>query len=184
MRLLPLLLMERITIWLNLFSETRHSWGVKALPDFRHIHLPTWTFLLPFPCTLHRYQYLSALHLRLSPLSAPLPPSSFTCTAILSAINRHQVSFHLSHPIFHLKVIIFRSSAWWTRISEEKGRNTERRRRKKYHQEKKNCWKALADRKRTKTQPYLKREMKSRKKGNDKETRKEKILILVPEIIN
>lgn len=119
MRLLPLLLMERIRNWLNLFLK---HFTVEAIWEGSagfHTHAPlcfsysilTCSTLLSISISISvfpsfRHPVASLMFLTLSPtLSSCLPPSS------------HSPCLSLS--VSHLRVIIFRSRIWWKWIGSE-----------------------------------------------------------------
>ena len=104
MRLLPLLLMERIRNWLNLF--------------LKHCRVEMiWEKLGRFLLHSHifSYQYLSFLHLCVSLVSPPCCPliflTFFFTYTVIPACHQWPSSASpcLPHSVFHLRVIIFRS---------------------------------------------------------------------------
>lgn len=118
MRLLPLLLMERIR---NLFLK--HCIDEAIWEGSAGFHIPLCFPLLNFSFFLYHIPF-PILHLGISLLSPACCPLIFlTCCHPHCHPACHQWPFCpspcLSLSVFHLRVIIFRSRIWWKWICSE-----------------------------------------------------------------
>lgn len=125
MRLLRLLLIERIRRWLNLFFETLQGWGdVRRLWRFFTHILPVffyWTFPLSSSYILFPYQYLSFFSSMFLSFLHPAADFSnfFPPPALSSCLPSMTIISCLPLSVFHLWVIIFSSRIGWKWIGSE-----------------------------------------------------------------